>query len=65
MPYNLSNPPTIIKSLPQKAKEIWIKAFNNAFKIYSGNEQKSIKIAWSAVKNSGYKKINNVWKRWE
>jgi cation transport regulator ChaB len=66
MPYSLKNPPKkIIKNLPNKAKNIWIKAFNNAFKTYDGNEEKSSRIAWSAIEKAGYKKINGIWKRWE
>jgi|GEM_PF-6058023 len=56
MPYTLNNPPAIIKNLPKKAKEIWIKAFNNALKTYNNDEEIARRVAWSAVKKAGYKK---------
>lgn len=66
MPYILSNPPKRIKSLPAKAKKIWIAAFNSAYKQYDKNEKKANQVAWSAVKKAGYKKgSDGVWKRWE
>lgn len=65
MPYTLSNKPDRIKALPKKAQDIWIKAFNSAYNQYNGNEQKSNSTAWAAIKKSGYKQVNGIWKRWE
>lgn len=62
MPYTLSNQPDIIKNLPIAAKRIWIKAFNSSYK---KGEEYARKIAWEAIKKSGFKKVNNKWKRWE
>jgi cation transport regulator ChaB len=50
MPYDVSNPPAKIKSLSAKKKRTWIKAFNNAFKQYGGDEGKAHATAWAAVK---------------
>ena len=32
MPYNINNPPTLINGLPQSAKSIWIRVFNDTLK---------------------------------
>lgn len=56
MPYTISNYPNIIKALPIQAKRIWISAFNSAYNLYKGNENISVRIAWKAVENAGYKK---------
>ena len=50
MPYSKSNLPKNIKELPSKAQDIFIKAFNSAFKQYNGDEEKSNATAWAAVK---------------
>ena len=51
MPYNnISELPDSIKNnLPKEAQQIFMAAFNNAFE--DNDEETSIKIAWSAVKN--------------
>jgi len=66
MPYTLNNYPDRIKSLPSKAREIWVKAFNNAYIKYNGSEQKSNATAWAAIEKAGYKKDSQTgeWKRW-
>jgi len=61
MPYSkISELPDNVKSLPEHAKEIYMKAFNNAFNQYDGNEGKAHATAWAAVENS-YKKENGNW----
>ncbi len=54
----LENRVKSVKTLPMKAKKIWLSAFNKAINKYS--EESSIKIAWTAVKQS-YKKLDNKW----
>ena len=67
MPYTLSDYPDKIKMLPENAKIIWIKAFNNAFKQYNSNEKISNQTAWTAIKKAGYRKDTKtgIWKRWK
>lgn len=55
MPYTKANPPESIKALPDHAQEIWIKAFNAAFKQYDGDESIAYTVAWAAVRKAGYK----------
>lgn len=57
MPYTKKNMPERIKELPSKAQDIFISAFNSAFKQYDGNEEKSNATAWAAVKKM-FKKDN-------
>ena len=55
MPYDKSNPPDKIKDLPAHAQDVWMSAFNNAWKEYNGDEAKCNATAWSAVEKAGYK----------
>lgn len=57
MPYTKKNMPERIKKLPSNAQDIFIAAFNSAFKQYDGNEEKSNATAWAAVKKM-FKKDN-------
>jgi len=51
MPYDaLSDLPDAVQKLPKHAQEIYMSAFNSAFKQYKGNEGKSHGTAWAAVK---------------
>ena len=51
MPYKtLSDLPDAVQKLPKHAQEIYMSAFNAAFKQYKGNEGKSHGTAWAAVK---------------
>ncbi len=60
MPYRrIKDLPSRLKRLPEHAKEIYMKAFNNAWKQYrdpkkrrdnSSREETAHKVAWSAVK---------------
>lgn len=52
MPY--TKPPDKIKGLPKHAQEVWMAAFNAAWKQYDGDEAKANATAWAAVKKAGY-----------
>lgn len=62
MPYSkiADLPKSVTDNLPTHAQEIFLAAFNSAFKEYNGDEQRSFKIAWGAVKNS-YEKVDGKW----
>lgn len=50
MPYrSKANLPDAVKSLSDHLQEIWMAAFNSAWKDHSGDEETCFKIAWSAV----------------
>ena len=59
MPYNKA--PDRIKGLPSHARDIWMAAFNSAFKQYKGDEERCNKVAWAAVKKAGYHKTEKGW----
>jgi cation transport regulator ChaB len=57
MPYNVKTDlPEAVQALPDKAAEIWRKAFNAALKEYNGDESKAAATAWAAVTKAGYEK---------
>lgn len=63
MPYGsiYELPPSVQNSLPKRAQEIFLSAFNSSWKEQLGEEEEiSFKIAWSAVKQS-YKKDGDKW----
>jgi cation transport regulator ChaB/phage major head subunit gpT-like protein len=61
MPYsNLDELPEAVKNLPKHAQEIWLAAFNSAYKEY-GSEEKAFAVAWSAIEKAGYKKSSMVY----
>ena len=65
MPYavNADLPPSVRRSLPMHAQDIYREAFNHAFSAHAGDprqEEASHRIAWSAVKRS-YQKVGNRW----
>ena len=67
MPYptNDALPPSIQRSLPPHAQDIYREAFNHAFTAHAGEarqEEASHRIAWAAVKRS-YEKIGGTWVR--
>ncbi len=73
MPYlKISDlPETIQKKLPQHARKIYLKAFNNAWREYasaskrrlaSSQEVTAHRVAWNAVKHV-YQKSGNSWVR--
>lgn len=63
MPYQLNKdlPAGVRKVLPAAAQTIYRKAFNSSYKEYYKNEGLASKIAWSAVKKSGYSKGQTKW----
>ena len=73
MPYeNLSSLPDSVRNhLPTHAQEIYLAAFNNAWKEYrdpedrrgtASREEVAHKVAWAAVKHS-YEKVGDHWRR--
>jgi cation transport regulator ChaB len=60
MPYSKDNMPDAIKMLPSHAQDIFIAAFNNAYKEYNGDEARSNATAWASVKTK-YKKEGDKW----
>ena len=62
MPYNMSNPPKLIQSLPKTAKTIWIRVFNDTLK-RTNSENKARQAAWAAVKNGFEKGKDGKWHR--
>ncbi len=79
MPYKKSSelPKGVKNALPERAEEVWKKAFNNAKKQYSDPSKRddpsedvemvAAKVAWNAVKEAGYKKDSESgeWKKSE
>ncbi len=64
MPYSsISELPSSVKdNLPKHAQEIFLSAFNSAYEKYK-DEERAFKIAWGAVKNAGYEKVGDTWKK--
>jgi cation transport regulator len=65
MPYrsNSDLPPSVRNHLPAHAQDIYREAFNHAYAAHAGEsdrEERSHKIAWSAVKRS-YIKQGDAW----
>jgi cation transport regulator len=58
MPYrtNINLPPRVKKFMAPTPQTIWRKAFNSAYNQYGKDETRAAKVAWSAIKKSGYKK---------
>jgi len=61
MPYTVENPPEALEGLPKHLVEIWVAAFNSAFKQYKGDEGKSAGTAWAAVKSKFHKNEKGDW----
>lgn len=62
MPYKtIAELPPGTKHLPKGAKEIYMSAFNAAFKTYKGDEPKAHATAWSAVELKYKKNANGQW----
>lgn len=57
-------PGKIISILPENAQAIFVKAFNDAWTRYA-NEPFSFKMAWTAVKNAGFRKnkTTGLWRK--
>jgi cation transport regulator ChaB/phage I-like protein/predicted RNA-binding Zn-ribbon protein involved in translation (DUF1610 family) len=60
MPYTKQTLPDAIKNLPSHARDIWLSAYNSAYKQYNKDETKSNAVAWAAVKTQYYK-IKDNW----
>lgn len=61
MPYKTKEDlPEAIQSLSEHAREIWMAAYNSAWKQYDGDEAKSAATAWAAVKTK-YEKKEGDW----
>lgn len=52
--------PDAVRGLPDHAQDIWMAAFNSAWKEYSGDEERCMATAWTAVKNK-YRKEGDQW----
>lgn len=65
MPYaKKSDLPEAVQALPAAAQDVWLAAFNAAFKEYDGDEGKSAATAWAAVEKAGYEKDDDgKWRR--
>lgn len=62
MPYDrTSELPDGVKKLPQGGQEIYMAAFNSAFKQYNGDEPKSHATAWTAVETKYKKNTEGEW----
>jgi len=61
MPYTVDNPPDALEGLPKHLIEIWVAAYNSAFKQYNGNEGKAAGTAWAAVKTKYKKNEQGKW----
>lgn len=67
MPYeHIGDLPASVRShLPQHAQEIYLAAFNNAWREYADRDDREIvahKVAWAAVKKV-YRKEGDIWVR--
>ncbi len=63
MPYSSLDelPESVSDNLPHHAQEIYKEAFNSAHEQYDGDEERSHRVAWSAVKNSYHKNTAGEW----
>ncbi len=72
MPYRYISelPDKVKKHLPKHAQEIYMKAFNNAYKEYAdpdkrrpgcSQEESASRVAWAAVKKQYYKDDKGKW----
>ncbi|MCD8484976.1 ChaB family protein [Candidatus Woesebacteria bacterium] len=63
MPYSSLDelPESVADNLPHHAQEIYMEAFNSAHEQYGGDEERSHRVAWSAVKNSYHKNDDGEW----
>ena len=62
MPYRtVAELPPAVKKLPKGGQDIYLAAFNAAFKTYEGNEQKCHATAWTAVERKYKKNAQGQW----
>ena len=56
--------PAVKKVLPEHAQEIYRRAFNSAYISGRYDEASCVRVAWKAVKNTGYtKRDSGMWSR--
>jgi len=62
MPYSSNEelPPAVRAHLPEHAQDIFREAFNHAYGHYGGDESRTFRIAWAAVKRR-YEKADGEW----
>lgn len=65
MPYSSNNdlPESVKDNLPDHAQDIYRAAYNSAHEQYGGDEERSHRVAWSAVKNDYHKNDKGKWVR--
>ena len=65
MPYqNISDlPDRVTAHLPKHAQEIYLAAFNHAFKEYQHDEERAFRVAWSAVERDYEKGEDGQWRK--
>jgi cation transport regulator len=63
MPYDkLTDLPDNVRGvLPEHAQEIFRAAFNSAWDQYDGDEERAMRVAWSAVKEKYEKSYDGDW----
>lgn len=65
MPYSPDTPPEFIRKLPKGAQDIWISAFNSAYRAYDGSEAEkeeiAVRVAWAAVKKEYRQDESGKW----
>lgn len=63
MPYDKITelPDNVRGVLPKHAQEIFRAAFNNAWDQYDGDEERAMRVAWSAVKEKYEKSEDGDW----
>ncbi len=64
MPYTKQNMPDMVKKMPSPAQDIWLAAFNAAFK-ENGDEAKAMAVAMAAVKKKYKQDDSGAWQMME
>lgn len=66
-PYTEDNYPKYLNKYPEGARKTFIETFNKVLNDSNGDEEKSYKIAWTALKRwmkkHGYKKVGDKWEK--
>lgn len=63
MPYDKKSdlPDSVTDNLPAHAQDIYKEAYNSAWDQYDKDEERSHRVAWSAVKQKYHKNENGTW----
>jgi cation transport regulator len=63
MPYQKVNelPDSVKDNLPKHAQEIFKEAYNSAWEEYDKDEERAMRVAWSAVKKEYHKNDDGKW----